>query len=134
MWRSRRASTTSAFLSGLEEEVQASLVSAAACSIVIFKGACAITKGAKSSQCFGRARRPAFSRRSCSGEGRERTEDGQARRPRANLFKRALGHARRVVVHPEDEGGDGVDVATGEAFEHRAVLRGLAEILVHVGH
>src|SRR5881227_427680 len=37
---------------------------------------------------------------------RELSEDGEARRPRANLSERALGHARRVVVHAEDEGRD----------------------------
>src|ERR1041385_5243480 len=67
------------------------------------------------------------------GEGRELAEDGQARRPRLDLAERALGYARRVVVQADDERGDRVDVAPGEAVEHCGVLRRLVEALVHVG-
>src|ERR1043166_8711714 len=67
------------------------------------------------------------------GEGRELAEDWQPRRPRLDLAERALGHARRVVVQADDEGGDRVDVSTGEAGARRRVLRRLVEALVHVG-
>src|SRR5712692_3788924 len=66
------------------------------------------------------------------GERREQAEDGQAWRPSLNLVQGALGYTGGVVVHAKDEGGDGEDVALGEALEHGGILTGLVETFVDV--
>ena len=50
----------------------------------------------------------------------------------SNLREGALSRADRVIVHAEDEGSDGVDVALGEALEHGGILLWFVEALVHI--
>src|SRR5262249_31330325 len=53
--------------------------------------------------------------------------------PTPNLLKRPLSHPWRVIVHPEDEGSDRINVSPGESIEHGGILTGLVESLVHTG-
>src|SRR5579863_10536726 len=48
------------------------------------------------------------------GQRREQAKYRQPRRPTANFLQGSLGHARRVIVHAEDKGSDGIHVALGE--------------------
>src|ERR1700730_12592571 len=66
------------------------------------------------------------------GQRGEQAEDGQAWRPGANLLQRSVCDTHGVVVHAEDEGSDGEDVALGEALEDGGVLAGLVETFVDV--
>src|SRR5882724_1114334 len=63
----------------------------------------------------------------------EQPENGEAWGPGANFLQGALGDSRRVVVHAEDEGSDGVNVALGQALEYGGVLAGFIEAFVDVG-
>ena len=51
-----------------------------------------------------------------------------------NLFNRAIGDTRRVVVHAKDKGRDRINVSLRQAREDGAILAWLAEVLVNVGH
>src|SRR5208337_1652374 len=52
--------------------------------------------------------------------------------PGADLPQGTVGDADGIVVHAEDERGDGVDIAFGEAFEDGGVFARLVESLVDV--
>src|SRR5208337_1842925 len=52
--------------------------------------------------------------------------------PGADLPQGTVGDADGIVVHAEDERGDGVDIAFGEAFENGGVFARLIESLVDV--
>ncbi len=67
------------------------------------------------------------------GQRGEQAKDGQPRGPSTNLFHGPLCYAYSVVVHAENERGDGVNVALGEPLEHGGVLTRFVEALVHVG-
>ena len=88
-----------------------------------------------SCQCLGRVKRPAavetLEERS-AGQGSEQAENRQAGRPGADLFERAFGGADGVVIHAEDEGSDGIDVALRQALEHGGIFFRLVEALVDV--
>ncbi len=69
----------------------------------------------------------------CRGQRREQTEDGQARRPGANLLKCPFRDSGRVVVHAKNEGSDRINVALGEPLEHGCILTRLVEPLAYAG-
>jgi hypothetical protein len=50
------------------------------------------------------------------------TENRQAARLDANLLQYPLRHARRIVIHTNDERSDGVDISLSQTFEHARVF------------
>src|SRR5258708_3732123 len=104
--------------------------------MVIFSGVWALANGVESCPCFWRVNRPAGSRPLLSrgaGQRGSKPQMGQTRGPSANLLKGALRDTYSVVVHAENERGDGINVALGEPLEHCGILTGFVEALVHVG-
>src|SRR5713226_9874226 len=67
------------------------------------------------------------------GQWGEQAEDGQPRRPSVNLFKCPLRDTYGIVVHAENKGSDGVNIALGEPLEHGGIFTWLIEPLVHIG-
>src|SRR5689334_10809468 len=51
-----------------------------------------------------------------------------------NFIERTLGNTYGVIVHPEDERSDGVDVMPCETVKNSRVLAGFTKVLVYVGH
>src|ERR1044071_9259107 len=51
-----------------------------------------------------------------------------------NFIERTLGNTYGVIVHPEDERSDGVNVMPCETVKNSRVLAGFTKILVYVGH
>src|SRR5260370_16181274 len=66
------------------------------------------------------------------GQRGEQAKDGQSRGPSANLLKGALRDTYCVVVHAENERGDGINVALGEPLKHGGILTRFVEALVYV--
>ena len=48
------------------------------------------------------------------------------------MLQRAPRHAGRVIVHAKDTARHRINVSPGQAIEHRRILGGLVEALVHI--